>query len=37
MNRVIPTTIVLGSACFSIPVLQEVIKELIIEYKIKLF
>jgi len=36
MNRVIPITIVFNSACFSIPVLQEVIKELIVAYKIKL-
>ena len=37
MNRVIPIAIVLDSDCFSISVLQEVIKELIVEYKIKLF
>ena len=33
MNRVIPIAIVLDSDCFSIPVHQEVIKELIVEYK----
>tara|TARA_E500000331_G_C16771053_1_gene503831 strand:+ start:215 stop:328 length:114 start_codon:yes stop_codon:yes gene_type:complete len=37
MNRVIPIDIVLDSECFSIPVLQELKKELIVEYKIKLF
>ena len=36
MNSASPISIYLESSCFSIRGLQEVIKELIVEYKIKL-
>ena len=36
MNSAIPTAIVLDSACFSISSFQEVTKELIVAYEIKL-
>ena len=37
MDSASPIDIVLDSACFSISSFQEVIKELIVAYKIKLF
>ena len=36
MNSASPIDIVVGSACFSISSFQEVIKELIVAYEIKL-